>query len=530
MSTKRERVTAVTLGSAISRSIAGPERRALAGYTSNAFHLAGYRSVTMPGDFARGNRAGGHSMKYQRAGLTTDRRALRPTRVGHQAIVIGAGIAGMAAAGALADYFGQVTVLERDSLSNALAPRAGASQGWHSHGFLAGGLAALDVLFPGIDDDFVRAGAVPMRINQDLREEHANSGPMPQRDFGLGGYTMSRPLIESVLRSRLLQHINVKFQQNIRVLGIETDAHGGRITGVRWTTVEGCPATTMHADLVVDASGHGELTKELLQSIVGQKLLETAIGIDLCYTTAIMGIPDDAPTDWKVAVTHADAPRSSRRAVLIPIEGGRWMMTVVGRGVERPPAEWGALLDYLQQLPTRTIYNAVRQAKPVGRLARFLLKESVWRHFEHFESFPTGLLPIGDAICRFNPIYGQGMTVAAKEAVLLHDLLAARACQRDSLEGLGQEFLGDAKYLIETPWAMAAIPDFAFPNTRGDRPADLEQSLRFAAALSRIAARDEDLHRLTVEVWHMLRPRSAYRDPDLMRRIEAEMAEACVAI
>lgn len=465
-------------------------------------------------------------MKCQLAAGTTGHRALRPAQLGKQAIVIGAGIAGMAAAGALADYFAQVIVLERDSLSNAFAPRPGASQGWHSHGLLAGGLAALKALFPDIDNDFVRAGAVPMRINRDLREEHPNCEPMPQRDFGLSGCTMTRPLIESVLRRHLLRHINVRFQQNIQVHGIETDARGRRITGVRLTKAEGSPATTLHADLVVDASGHGQLTDKLLQSVVGQKVLETVIGIDLCYTTAIMGIPGDAPTDWKIALTLPDAPRSSRRAVLVPVEGDRWMMTVAGRGGDRPPIEWAALLDYLQQLPTRTIYNAARQARPVGRLARFLLKESVWRHFEHFEAFPTGLLPIGDAICRFNPVYGQGMTVAAKEAVMLHALLAERAYQQDPLEGLGREFLGEAKYLIETPWAMAAIPDFAFPDTRGDRPADLEQSLRFAGALSRIAARDADVQRLAVEVWHMLKPRSAYRDPDLMRRIEAEMVQA----
>jgi 2-polyprenyl-6-methoxyphenol hydroxylase-like FAD-dependent oxidoreductase len=465
-------------------------------------------------------------MRSQLAGHTINHRALRPAQIGRQAIVIGAGVAGMAAAGALADYFAQVTVLERDSLSNVFAPRAGASQGWHSHGLLVGGLAALNLLFPGIDDDFVRTGAVPLRINRDVREEHPNSEPMPQRDFGLHGYTMSRQLIESVLRRRLLRHANVRFQQNTKVLGIETNTQGKRITGVRWATIEGHPITTMQADLVVDASGCGQLTGELLQSVVGQTVPETTIGIDLCYTTAIMGIPGDAPTDWKLALTHADAPRSSRRAVLLPVEGGRWMMTVIGRGVDRPPAEWSALLDYLRQLTTRTIYNAVRQAKPVGRLARFILNESVWRHFEDFGSFPTGLLPIGDAICRFNPIYGQGMTVAAKEAVLLHDLFAARACRQDPLEGLGHEFLGEAKYLIETPWAMAAIPDFAFSNTRGDRPADLEQSLRFARALLRIAARDEDVHQLTTEVWHMLKPRSAYRDPNLLRRIAAEMAEA----
>jgi len=465
-------------------------------------------------------------MEYQAAGRSSDHRALRPVQIGKCAVVIGAGIAGMAAAGALANRFAEVTVLERDSVADAQTPRAGASQGWHSHGLLAGGLAALDTLFPNIGEDFARAGAVPVRFNRDFREELPSSGPMPQRDFGLCGYTMTRPLIEAVLRQCLQRHANVRIQQNTQVLGIEMDANGERVTGVQSTTVEGRPVTTMEADLVVDASGRGQFTEEVLQIVVPSKVRETAIGINLCYTTAIMKTPNDAPTDWKLVLTHADAPRSSRRALLLPIEGGCWLMSVVGRGTDRPPAEWHALLDYMRELSTATIYDAVKKAKPVGRLARFLFKESVWRHFEDLESFPTGLLPIGDAICRFNPVYGQGMTVAAKEAVLLRELLAARASQPNPLEGLGQEFLGEAKYLIETPWTMAAIPDFAFPTTRGDRPADLEQSRRFARALSRIAARDEDVHRLATEVWHMLKPRRAYREPDLMRRIEAEMAEA----
>jgi 2-polyprenyl-6-methoxyphenol hydroxylase-like FAD-dependent oxidoreductase len=443
-----------------------------------------------------------------------------------QAIVIGAGIAGMAVTAALAAYFERVIVLERDCLSNALAPRPGASQGWHSHGLLVGGQLALNELFPGLADDFVRAGAVPMRVNRDLREEPANRVSMPQRDFGWNGYTMTRPLIESVLRRRALQYTNISFRQSTQVVGIAAEPESRRVTSVRCVTDGDRAAETIQADLVVDASGRGQPTIELLQSIGLPRPCETAIGIDLCYTTAIMTIPDNAPTDWKVVLTHPDVPHSSRRAVLLPVEGNRWMMTVAGRGADRPPAEWDALLDYVRQLPSPTIYNSVRHTKPIGRLARFLLSESVWRHFERLEDFPDGLIPIGDAICRFNPIYGQGMTVAAKEAVILRDLLEARASQPYPMGGLGKEFLIESKQVIETPWAMAAIPDFAFPGTRGDPPADLDRSLQFAAALSRLAARDGATQKLAVEVWHMLKPHSAYQDPEFIRRVEAEMAEA----
>jgi 2-polyprenyl-6-methoxyphenol hydroxylase-like FAD-dependent oxidoreductase len=452
--------------------------------------------------------------------------APNPTLIGRQAVVIGAGIAGMAAAGALAGWFEQVIVLEQDRLSDTPEHRSGTSQGYHAHGLLVGGLVALETLFPGIGADFVRAGAVPLRINQDLREEPANRDPMPQRDFGISGCTMSRPLIEATLRRRASRHQNVVFRPDSQVLCIEASPDGKRVTAVRCATGEDRVIETIPADIVIDASGRGQLTLDLLQWIGRPVPAETTIGVDICYTTAVLPIPDDAPSDWRLVLTHADAPHSGRRAVMVPIEGNRWMMTVIGRGPDRPPAQWDKLLDYLRQLATPTIYNAVRRVTPAGRLARYLFPRSVWRHFESLETLPGGLVPIGDAICRFNPTYGQGMSVAAKQAVLLSRLLASRMSLPDPLAGLGSAFLAEAKPLIQTPWSMAAVPDFAYPATYGERPADLQRSLHVAGALSRLAARDEAVQKLMVEVWHMLKPYSALQKPELLSRLEEEMAEA----
>ncbi|HUC66817.1 MAG TPA: hypothetical protein VMA53_15370 [Stellaceae bacterium] len=450
---------------------------------------------------------------------------ISPKPVARRAIVVGAGIGGLAAAGALADWFEHVIVLDRDILPDEPMPRSGTPQARHSHGLLLGGLLALEELFPDIQGDLVRAGAVQVRINRDMREEWPEREPMPQRDFGWVSYTMSRALIESTLRRCLSERANVTCRPNTRALALLADSQGRRVVGLRCEPAGGGVGETLLADLVVDASGRGQLTKALLQSIGRPLPSETAIGIDLGYTTASLDIPDGAPSDWKVLLTHSQPPCSSRLAVMLQIEGDRWMMTAAGRGDDRPPGEWTALLDYLRHLPTPTLYNAVRHARPIGELARFGQPESVWRHFEQLKAFPDGLLPIGDAICRFNPIYGQGMTVVAKEASLLHRLLGTWATQRDPLAGLGQLFLGEAKSLIETPWMMAAIPDFAFPGTRGDRPADLDYSLRFAGALSRIAARDAAVQRLMIEVRHMLKPRTVYEEPALRQRVEAEMTE-----
>jgi flavin-dependent dehydrogenase len=199
------------------------------------------------------------------------------------------------------------------------------------------------------------------------------------------------------------------------------------------------------------------------------------------------------------------------------------MMTVAGQGDDRPPGEWDELLAYPRQLATSTIYNAVRRTSPIGKLPRYCFPESVWKHYERLPAFPDGLIPIGDAICRFNPIHGHGMTVAAREASLLHRLLADRASRSDPLRGLGQVFLTEATSLIETPWTMAAISDFAFPETRGRRPADLENLVGLFGTLSRIAAHDAAVQKLLVEISHILKPLGTLRDPDLLRRVQDEM-------
>lgn len=145
----------------------------------------------------------------------------------------------------------------------------------------------------------------------------------------------------------------------------------------------------------------------------------------------------------------------------------------------------------------------------MGKFARWNLAASAWRHFDQADGLPYGLVPIGDAICRFNPTHGQGMSVAAKEAVLLPNLIRQSGSERDPLAGLGQMFQAEAAQLIATPRTMAAIPDLAFPQTMGERPDDLEESLELMEGLSRIAAKDGKVHRQSVEVWHLCSSRTA---------------------
>ena len=447
--------------------------------------------------------------------------------LGKQAVVVGAGMGGLAASCALADRFERVIVLERDTLPIDTVDRRGTPQGRHLHALLAGGQRALETLFPGFSAALQDAGAVPLRVTADIRYENPGYDPFPQRDFGWNIYSMSRPLAESVARRQLTKRANVSLRERCRVEAIVTSGAGGAATvsGVRFAEGSG-EAEILPAELVVDASSRGALTLATLQSSGCPIPVESKIGIDVAYATTVFAIPEKPPGDWKSVYTLPLAPDSGRGALMMPIEGDRWMLTLAGMHGDAPPGDFDGFMDFAAQLRTTTIHRAIKDAKPLSGVARFALPESIRRHFELLDAFPRGLVPIGDAICRFNPIYGQGMSVAAQEACALRSILTARAGAGAPFDGLAGDYFAAIQDAIDTLWATAAVADFVYPKSRGERPPDIEKALKFGFALNRLAACDADVHRLMLEVRHLLKPRSVYRDPDLVERVRAVMAEA----
>lgn len=443
--------------------------------------------------------------------------------IGKQAIVIGAGIAGLAAAGALADYFEQVTVLERDALPSEPQHRWGTPQGRHLHVLLMSGLRALDELFPGFALDLERAGAVALTVGLDVRVERLPYDPFPQRDLGYVGYAASRAAIEHTLRGRVQALKNVTIRQHCRASELIASPEG-KVTGVRFENGDG-GREIRSTDIVIDASGRATLTAALLQAIGRPLPEETSIGIDLGYSSCIFERNGDGPpTGWKAVFTFPDAPTDLRGGTLFPIEGNRWIATLVGRHGVTMPDNLEGLLAYARALRTSTIYDVISKAKCLTEVSRYNFPESTLRHFDRLEDFPQGLLPIGDLICRFNPTWGQGMSVASQEACLLRRQLDRLIGERDPIAKLAPTFFAETRPLIEEPWSVAIL-DFVFPQTRGKRPPDFATTLKFGAALNRLAAEDASVHRLTAEVQNLLKPRSVYRDPALVQRVMAAMIQ-----
>src|SRR5260370_602168 len=297
-------------------------------------------------------------------------------QIGEHAIVIGAGVGGLLFARGLAGYFEDVTVVERDSLADNHEPRNGVPQGRHPHGLLAGGCRAMDALLPGLVEDFKAVGAVKQVAGLSTRFEMPGYDPFPQRDLGFCSYGLSRPLLELCMRRRVQAIANVSWEQNTAVERVQH--YAGAVTGVVLRDGRSLPA-----DLVIDASGSGELTLRAFDEMRYARPRETTIGIDLHYATALFAIPDDAADDWNVLITYPkpplatspNRPQNSFKAALVStIEGNRWICTVAWQGEEQAPIDRESFIELTRTVRTQTCYHAIKDATMLGKVVGFVFR------------------------------------------------------------------------------------------------------------------------------------------------------------
>jgi 2-polyprenyl-6-methoxyphenol hydroxylase-like FAD-dependent oxidoreductase len=374
------------------------------------------------------------------------------------AVVIGGSMAGLLAARVLADYFAQVTILDRDSLPDTAVPRKGIPQGQHAHALLGRGQAILEELFPGLTQSLVNEGAA-------LGYGRYFSGggylcPVPNAQPGL---FVSRPLLETAVRSRVLALPNVHLSDQCDVLGWTTDEAGARITGVRLIRrPAGSAAVTLPADLVVDASGRGSRTPAWLESLGYPKPEVELVEVGMSYASRLyQRQPGDM--DGNMTINIAPTPTNKRACGMLAQEGDRWIVTLAGYFGDHPPTDAQGYLAFASRLPTLDVYNFIRTATPLTDPVSFKFPSNQRRRYERLDRFPDGLLVIGDAICSFTPIYGQGMTVAAMEAIVLRDCLAAGS------KALAPRYFRQVSRVVNIPWSITVGNDMSLSET-ANRP------------------------------------------------------------
>jgi len=446
---------------------------------------------------------------------------MRSKKVGfdhHHAVVIGAGMAGLLAGRILSDHFDCVTIVERDQLPEDTEARRGIPQGQHLHVLLNKGLSLMSELFPDLPAALARRGAPYVDGIADVRWYHFGrwKARFPSH---IKGYSQSRPLLEQCVRRSLATKANVRFLDHCEVTRLYATADNTCVTGVHVRSRHGASREEeLAADLVVDASGRGSQAPHWLVSIGYEKVRESRVRVDIGYASRIYRRPKELPGDWKVLVIYPIPPDGKRAGAVLPIEDNAWIVSLTGRLKDYPPHDEASFLDYAASLPEPTLYEVIRDAKPLSPIATHRFPANQRRHYEEMSRFPDGLVMLGDALCSFNPIYGQGMTTAILQASRLHACLCRQRGVHNPGKGSGfalslQKALAK---VVDVPWLMATSEDFRYPETTGHRPAGTRLLNWYTGRLHRLAGSNVRATLRFYEVLHMLNPPTVLFTPRLL--------------
>ncbi len=429
-----------------------------------------------------------------------------------RAIVIGASMGGLLAARALADHYAEVIVVERDALPDDYEPRKGVPQGRHTHGLLARGREVLEQLFPGFTDEMVAQGAVFGDIvDKVLWFNHGCY--LCNAPSKLLGLAISRPMLESGVRRRLLQLPNVRLLERCAVLEPTIDRDRGRVTGVHLQSRGSADgAQSIGSDLVVDASGRGSSSPAWLDAWGYPKPREELIKINLSYATRqYRRLPHHL--GGMVGVIVAACPPDWRFGAILSQEGDRWIVSLGGYLGDHAPTDESGFLDFARGLQKPEIFDVIKDAEPLCPLASYQFNASLRRRYEELARFPAGFLVFGDALSSFNPVYGQGMTVACLESLALRDCLGA------GTQDIAKRFFRAASRLVDIPWQIAGGSDLQHPSVEGVRTSQVRFINWYIGKFYRAAQTDALLANRFLEVANLMRQPTALLDPRIAFRV-----------
>lgn len=427
------------------------------------------------------------------------------------AIVLGSGIGGLLAARAASEHFRSVTVIERDIVPADPRPRKGASQGYHTHGLLARGRQIMEQWYPGFTEEMARHGAMIGDLGLMVSWLGHQTSLLPV-ETGLTGIVAPRPLVEHGLRARLLALPGVNLCDGCRVEDLIHDEAAQAVKAVAIRRPDG-RSERLPADLVIDARGRGAPIARHLADWGYGTVPERRIDIGLGYVTRLYR-RDPTDLGGRLGIVVAGGPPSWRTGVIACHGPDRWTVSIGGYFGDHPPMTEDGFLAFTRTMPTTEIAAVIERAQPMSDFMTIKYPASRRRDFASMGRFPAGYLPFSDSICSFNPVYGQGMSVAAEQSLLLD---AALADGNDRT--LAQRFLEAADTVVDTAWQMSTGNDLRHPKVEARRTIAARAIGRYMTLAHRAAEMDAQVSRTFLEVANLVTPPSNLFSPAVLWRV-----------
>lgn len=435
-------------------------------------------------------------------------------------VVIGASIAGLLAATALSEACSRVTVYERDTLPAGPGPRRGVPHSRQLHAIHARGVLALEELLPGFRDDLLAAGAVPTDTQGDIHW-FLDDYQLKPAHTGLEGMGISRPALEWLIRARVAKLPGVTIADGTDVARLVTAGDGGtgdRVTGVvtRAARTQDAAEQAVAADLVVDAAGRGSRTPVWLTELGRDAPEMSRVRNRVTYVCRIYR-RDPRQLDGRFGSLVASYPGRAFGGAALRMEGDRWIVLIAGmNGTELPDDEAG-MIAFADQLACPDIAAVMRESEPLSEPMKYTFPESTRYHYER--DYLSGLLVIGDAYSSFNPIYGQGMTITALEALVLRRLLNGAGASKSGAAGLERDYFQAAGKLVDGAWELSVGSDLRFPEIEGKRRPGAGLVNAYLAKLRAAASVDATIGRDFLRVSNMMDPPAKLLSPGMMLRV-----------
>jgi len=407
-------------------------------------------------------------------------------------------------------------VVDRDTPPELPVSRRGVPQAAHGHVLQAGGVAVLDELFPGALADMVADG-VPVWSDGDLARvfveygghRFLRNGHLPNP---VTSYMPSRPLLDWHVLKRVSAMPNVTVLSGHDVVGLTSSQDRSRVTGAllaRRDTTEA--ATPLDADLVIDATGRGSRAPVFLEGLGYGRPREDELTMNLCYTSQWLQIPAGAIHEHMVATFPK--PGDATTVALLNHENGAWLMTVGVMAGDEPAEDYAGMLRLARRRLPRHILEVLETAEPVGTTAHYRTPSSRWRRYDDMPRRPAGFIVTGDAVCSFNPIYGQGMTVSALEA------LALRGCLQAGDSELPRRFFRTSAKVVQVAWRNAVSADLSLPEIEGKRTIGMRLNNIFADLVLTAVESDLVVSSQFFRVLGMLESPAQLMRPNILLRV-----------